>query len=208
MYNIREFANKVGVSIHTLRSWDYSGKLIANRTPGNMRIYTDEHLKQLKLFNECALLPKKLNYIYIRESCQHQKNSRDNQKEKVKEFCISAGYTIDIIYEDFGSGMNFKRKNFLKLLNDVFDKKVERLIIYHKDRLVRFGFELFEYLSQKFDFEIIIIDQEETKDSQKEFVGDLISIIHYFSMKLYGSRSYKKKVKTIDDNLKEIKNEI
>lgn len=208
MYNIRKFSELTGISISALRSWDNEKKLIANRTPGGHRIYTNDHLKQLKLINDERFVKPRKNVLYIRESSSHQKSSRDNQKEKVKEFCISAGYTIDIIYEDFGSGMNWKRPNFLKLLDNIINHEVDKLIMYHKDRLVRFGFELFEYLSKVFNFEIIVIDQEVTKDSKKEFVEDLIAIIHYFSMKLYGDRSYKKKVEKSTENLEEIKNEI
>lgn len=86
---------------------------------------------------------------------------------------------------------------------------IENLIIYYKDRLVRFGFEIFEKFAADNDFKITIIDDSETnKTKEQEFAEDLISIIHYFSMKLYGSRSYKKKIEKAEKNLIEIRNEI
>ena len=87
--------------------------------------------------------------------------------------------------------------------------RLENLIIFYKDRLVRFGFDLFFELSKKHQFNIIVIDDSDTdKSKEKEFADDLISIIHYFSMRLYGSRSYKKKIKKAEENLNEIKAEI
>jgi len=89
------------------------------------------------------------------------------------------------------------------------NNEIENLIIFYKDRLVRFGFEIFEFYSQILDFNIIILDNSETNKSEDvEFAEDLISIIHYFSMKLYGSRSYKKKTKKAEENINEIKDEI
>jgi putative resolvase len=89
------------------------------------------------------------------------------------------------------------------------NNQLKMLIIYYKDRLVRFGFEFFEELSKINDFEILIIDNSETeKSKEQEFAEDLISIIHHFSMKLYGSRNYKQKIKQAENNIKQIKNEI
>jgi predicted site-specific integrase-resolvase len=131
------------------------------------------------------------------------------QKEKIKEFCISNGIKIDKVISGFGSALNYKHSGLLELIDLITKNKVENLIIYYKDRLVRFGYELFEELSKKYNFKILIIDNSESnKSKEKEFADDLISIIHYFSMKLYGSRSYKQKIKKAGDNLNQIKQEI
>ena len=97
----------------------------------------------------------------------------------------------------------------LELLDLITKNRVNNLIIYYKDRLVRFGYELFEELSKKYNFNILIIDNSESnKSKEKEFADDLISIIHYFSMKLYGSRSYKQKIKKAEENLNQIIQEL
>ena len=87
--------------------------------------------------------------------------------------------------------------------------EIENLIIYYKDRLCRFGFEIFEYFANELKFNIIIVDDSDTeKSKQQEFVEDIISIIHYFSMRLYGSRSYKKKIQPLENNLLELTKDI
>jgi predicted site-specific integrase-resolvase len=100
-------------------------------------------------------------------------------------------YNINII----GSGLNYKRKQFLNLIKLIIDNKVDSIYITNKDRLVRFGFELIEFLCQNYNTKIIIIDKENNLSPQQEMVNDLMSIIHVFSSKLYGLRKYKNKFK-------------
>jgi predicted site-specific integrase-resolvase len=206
-YTTTEFANLINVNPKTLRDWDKKGTLNPIKLNSGHRRYTDEHL--LKIRNDVIIKEKRLNVLYVRESTKQQKNSLIEQKNKLKDFCVSSGINIDFIYEDFGSGLNYNRKNLKKLINDIVNNKIDKLIIFYKDRLVRFGFEFFLHLSEIYNFKIIIVDDSESqKSKEKEFADDIISIIHYFSMKLYGSRSYKQKIKKAEDNLKEIKNEI
>jgi len=124
-------------------------------------------------------------------------------------FCLNKGIQIDKIIKEYGSALNYNRKGLKELINLAINSQINKLIIYYKDRLVRFGFEFFEELSKINEFEIIIVDNSETeKTKEQEFAEDLISIIHHFSMKLYGSRSYKQKIKQAEDNIKQIKDEI
>lgn len=205
MYSISEFAKLIGVTKQTLRNWDKNGKLKPIILDSGHRRYTNEHLNLINGVKD----NKKINVIYCRESTKNQAESLKNQEEKIKEFCIANGIKIDKIISEFGSGLNYKRKGLLELLELITKNSVENLIIYYKDRLVRFGYELFEELSKKYNFKILVIDSSETnKTKEKEFADDLISIIHYFSMKLYGSRSYKQKIKKAEENIEEIKQEI
>lgn len=138
-----------------------------------------------------------------------QKESLKLQEQKCREFCIAKGLKIDKVISEFGSGLNYKRAGLNEIIEMIMQNRLENLIIFYKDRLVRFGFDLFSELAKKHQFNIIVIDDSETdKSKEKEFADDLISIIHYFSMKLYGSRSYKKKIKKAEENLNEIKAEI
>lgn len=151
----------------------------------------------------------KKNVLYIRESSKQQSNSLKEQEERLKEYSLAKGYSIDEVYIDIGSALNYNRPKLKTLIKEICDNKVGILIIFYKDRLVRFGFEFFEQLSQIYNFKIEIVDKSESnKSKEKEFSDDLISIIHFFSMKLYGSRSYKKKIQKAEENLLDIKNEI
>lgn len=206
MYTISQFAKIIGVNKKTLQRWDKIGQLIPIKLESGHRRYTDSHV-QLVMQNKIET--KKLNIIYCRESTKQQKNSLLNQIDKCKEFCISKGLTIDKIIEDYGSSLNYDRKGLIDLLHHISNNSIDNLIIYYKDRLMRFGFEIIKQLSIIHNFNIIIIDDSENnKSKEQEFADDLISIIHYFSMKLYGSKNYKAKIKKAEDNILEIKNEI
>ena len=205
-YNIKQFAELLNVSKQTLRNWDKIGKLSPIKLKSGHRRYTIEHLNQ---FNKSYKSQNRLNIIYCRESTKQQINSLNNQIDKCKTFCLNNGINIDKIIQDNTSALNYNRSGLKELLKLSLENKIENLIIYYKDRLVRFGFEIFEELSILNNFKIIIIDNSETdKSKEQEFAEDLISIIHHFSMKIYGKRSYKQKISNAENNINEIKNEI
>ena len=206
MYTISEFANLINVSTTTLRNWDKNNKLKPIKLSSGHRRYTNEHLNLIK---SIKYLSNKINVIYCRESTKQQKNSLENQENNLKQFCIVNGYKIDKVIAEYGSALNYNRKGLIEIISLASKGLLDNLIIYYKDRLVRFGFELFDNLSKEYNFKIIIVDNSETnKTKEKEFADDLISIIHHFSMKLYGSRNYKKRIKSAEKNLLDIKNEI
>lgn len=206
MYTISQFAKIINVTKKTLQRWDKIGQLKPILLKSGHRRYTDSHIQQV-MNNKISL--DKINVIYCRESTKQQKINLINQIEKCKLFSLNKGIEIHKIIEDYGSGLNYNRAGLKELIKLICLSKVDNLIIYYKDRLMRFGFEIIEQLSLIYNVNIIIIDDSETnKTKEQEFADDLISIIHYFSMKLYGSGSYKNKVKKAEENLLEIKNEI
>ncbi|AEG16915.1 regulatory protein MerR [Desulfofundulus kuznetsovii DSM 6115] len=139
LYTISEFAEKLGVSVSTLRAWDKEGKLVALRTPTNKRRYTEEMLyRALGIKNRQE--PKKI-VLYARVSSAGQKPDLENQLEYLKDFAAGRGLTVDEILADVGSALNYKRKNFLKLCGMVTRGEIKTVIVAHKDRLVQFGFE-------------------------------------------------------------------
>ena len=197
MYSIGEFAKLIGVSNQTLIRWDQSGKLKAIHLESGHRRYTDDHLREIK-----GIKANKINVLYCRESTIQQKASLENQEARLKDFCIAQGLKVDLVISDIGSGLNYKRKGLQQLITLICSGSVDNLIIHFKDRLVRFGFEMIEQLCREKGVMLIIADSSENhKSRQEEFAEDLISIIHYFSMKLYGSRSYKKKIKETCENV-------
>lgn len=108
-------------------------------------------------------------------------------------FCLNAGKAIDVKLEDIGSGLNYKRKQFLHLMEMVERGEVQEIIVAHKDRLVRFGFEWFEKFCQDHGTTIVVMNMD-ALSPEEEMTKDLLSIIHCFSSRLYGLRKCKKKI--------------
>lgn len=146
--------------------------------------------------------PKKI-VLYARVSSAGQKPDLENQLKYLKDFTAGKGLTVDEILSDVGSALNYKRKNFLKLRGMVTRGEVKTIIVAHKDRLVRFGFDFFEDLFAKFGCEILVVNKAEDMSPAQELTEDLISIVQHFAAKLYGQRTYKarKLTKTVREAL-------
>ena len=137
---------------------------------------------------------KRKTYIYARVSTSKQKPDLENQIELLKQFCFSSGYTISGIFSDIASGISFEKRNdFFRMLDDVIDNKVERVVITYKDRLSRVGFDLFYHLFKKYNCEIVVMSEvgSEKLDSQEIF-EEIINLLHCYSMKLYSKRKVQK----------------
>jgi len=133
---------------------------------------------------------------YSRVSTGIQKSQLDDQSNRIYEYSISKGLNLDEQYKDIKSGMNFERKSFQELIENVIKGNIELVIVENKDRLVRFGFELIELIFRYFGAKILVInDTISNKNYQQELTEDLVSIIHYFSMKMYSHRRKLNKLK-------------
>ena len=186
-----EFSSRIGVSEQTLRNWDRSGKLIAKRTKGNHRFYTEDDYND---YMGISSKNQKKSYIYARVSTRNQKDDLENQIDFLKQYTNAKGIIVDDCLTDIGSGMNYKRKKWNKLLDMVMQDKVDNIYVSYKDRFVRFGFDWFKQLCKKHQTNLIVVNNEETSPEQ-EVVDDLIAIIHVFSCRVYELRKYKKKVR-------------
>jgi predicted site-specific integrase-resolvase len=188
MYSTGQFGKLIKKSVKTLQRWDRENILKPEiRTQSNRRLYS--HNQYLNYFNLSNNSIKK-NIIYIRVSSNNQKNDLKSQKDFLSKFTVNMGLSINEIYEDIGSGLNYKRKNFLKLIKEVINGEINSIVIAHKDRLIRFGFDFFEWLCNEYNTKIYIINDEKLSP-QEELCKDLTSIIHVFSSRLYGLRKYK-----------------
>lgn len=107
--------------------------------------------------------------------------------------------------EEFGSGLNYNRKKWNKLLEEVMENKIKIIVISNKDRFIRFGYDWFEKFCERFHTKIIIVNNEVLSPNE-EFVQDIISILHVFSCRLYGLRKYKDQIKKDEDIAKELQN--
>lgn len=199
IYKVGEFAEKVGVSISTLQRWDRTNVLKSKRTPTNQRYYTDEDLNKV-LNLEAETKSKRKNVGYCRVSTQDQKHNLENQQEFVSIYSLSNGVILDEIYTDIGSGLNYKRQNWSKLLKQVEANEIDKIYITYKDRFVRFGYEWFEEFCASHGTEIIVLNQKQTSP-EEELTEDLLSILHVFSERNHELRRCKTE---INKELKEI----
>lgn len=202
-YKPKDFAELLGVSVKTLQRWDRDGILKANRTPTDRRYYTYDQYLQFKGIN--TVEDNREIVIYARVSTRNQKDDLKNQVEFLKTFCNSKGMIVSQCIEDFGSGLNYNRKKWNQLLNEVMENKIKTIVISNKDRFIRFGYDWFEKFCEKFHTSIIVVNNE-TLSPNEELVQDIISILHVFSCRLYGLRKYKKKIKEDEEIAKELQN--
>ena len=200
-YKPKEFAELLNVSVLTLQRWDNAGKLKAFRTPTNRRYYTYE---QYQKYMGITTLNKK-TVIYTRVSTSNQKDDLKNQVEFLKQYVNGKGIIVDTVIEDYGSGLNYNRKQWNKLIDECMTNEIGTIIITHKDRFVRFGFDWFEKFLNKFGVNFIIVNNE-SLSPQEELVQDIISILHVFSCRIYGLRKYEKKIKEDIEVEKNIQN--
>jgi putative resolvase len=192
MYTPAVFAKRVGVSVKTLQKWDRIGVLPAKRTITNRRYYTDEELAAaLRL---PRVQKERRTVAYCRVSSQAQKPDLANQRRVLEAFCTQRNIEVDEWMMEVGGGLNFKRKQFLSLVDAMLEGQVERVILAHQDRLARFGYQLLVHLCETHQCELLVMNTEELSPEQ-ELVQDLITITHCFSSRLYGLRNYRKALK-------------
>ena len=117
-----------------------------------------------------------------------------NQEELLKQFCFSNGLTINAIYKDIASGIDFEnRKDFFAMLDEIIAGKIDTVVITYKDRLSRIGFNLFTHLFEKYNCKIIVMSEiGSTKLDSEEIFEEIISLLHCYSMKLYSKRRVQK----------------
>ena len=188
-YAPREFGKLIGRTTQTLQRWDRLGILKAHRTPTDRRYYT--HDQYLQIIGQKAKEQKII--VYCRVSSAGQKGDLESQKKAVEQFCIAAGKPVALWLQDIGSGLNYKRKNFVLLMEMVEHGEVSEIVIAHKDRLVRFGHEWFEKFCRDHGATLTMMNAE-TLSPEEEMTQDLLSIIRCFSSRLYGLRKYQKQI--------------
>lgn len=192
---IGKFAKMIGVTPATLRRMEKTGELKpCHKSQGGTRYYSKTQVKALTSQNN----QEKPVIGYCRVSTSSQKDDLDTQISNVKQYLLAKGYEFDII-TDIGSGINYKKKGLRELIRKINNQEISKVVVLYKDRLVRFGFELIEYLCEINRIELIVIDHSE-KSKEEELTEDLIQIITVFANRLYGARS--KKTKKLLDEVK------
>ncbi len=193
---ISEAAIILGVSVTTLRRWEKEGQLTSERTPAGHRRYDLSKIKPGSLRTGDVSIK---TIAYARVSSHDQKADLERQKQVLELYCARQGWTYEVI-ADLGSGMNYHKKGLKRLLNDILSDKIGRLVISHKDRLLRFGAELVFAICAAKNVEVVILNQGEDTTFEEDLAKDVLEIITVFSARLYGSRS--RKNQKLLDNVK------
>ena len=197
-----EVSEILNVTVRTLQKWDRAGKLKAQRTPTtNRRYYTQDQINEY-LGKKNRISDKIVIYARVsklsKAQYRSQKPDLQSQIEFLKQYANAKGYIVDEIITDIGSGLDYNRKKWNELLEKIEEKRISKVIVSHKDRFIRFGYEWFEKYVQSQGCEIEVVNNE-TTSPQEEMIQDLVSIIHCFSCQnfvideiIYGLRKYKK----------------
>ena len=188
---IGDAAKELGVSIQIIRRWIDRGELPFIKTPGRHR------LVDITNFGEKSEEPKDgVSIFYCRVSSKKQEDDLERQVSLAKE-----KYPEHNIIKDIGSGINWKRKGLRSILERVMRGEVKEVVVFHKDRLCRFGFELLEFIFSKNNTRIVVSEEKDHKSAEEELAKDVMDIIHVFSCRQMGKRKYQNKRIHEDKNI-------
>jgi len=185
--SIGQASEILGVSISTLRRWEMVGKLVPVRTAAGHRRYNLDEIKPGSLH---APEKERRTVAFARVSGHDQKEDLERQKQVLELYCSRQDWSFEIV-TDIGSGMNYHRKGLKYLLDELVEGRIGRLVMTHKDRLLRFGAELVFAICEAKGVEVVILNQGDDTAFEEDLTKDVLEIITVFSARLYGSRSRK-----------------
>ena len=199
--SIDEASKITGLSIQTIRKLGDKKQIKCFKTPSGHRRFNKQDLEKFcdpDSFNEKDSENTKINYIYTRVSSKKQLDDLSRQTEYIQQ--RKSEYSSYTTISDIASGINFKRKGLQTILDSCIQGVIGEVVIAHRDRLSRFGFDLVKIIIEKAGGTITILDDEKNKSSEQELAEDLLSIIHIYSCRQMGKRSYKiKQSKSIEN---------
>jgi len=190
-YSPKQFGQLIGRTTNTLQKWDREGILKAHRSPTNRRYYTHD---QYLAYRGLVAQEQARIIAYARVSGPAQKPDLANQIAALESYSNTHEIKVDEWMQDIGNGLNYKRKQFTRLFEMVELGQVKMIIIAHRDRLVRFGYEWFEAFCERHGTRIVVI-YGDNLSPEKEMVEDLLAIVTVFSARFHGLRSYRKVLK-------------
>ena len=193
-------AQLLGVTVKTLQRWEREGRLVpAGRTESNRRKYTESQLRAYLGQVQALEVPSRI-VAYCRVSSSAQRPDLANQRAILEQFTVARGLANVEFIEEVGGGLNFSRKRFCALMDAIGRDEIAILVLAHRDRLTRFGFEWFEHYAATHGCQLLVLNQEHLSPEQ-EMVQDLMTIVHCFSSRLYGLRNYRKQLnKALEDD--------
>lgn len=172
-----------GVTQHTIRRWCDNDKIVFKRNPSNQRsIFIST--KSSSNSNSGKKVDLRKNIVYARVSSSKQKDDLERQSKMLLD-----KFPNYLIVKDIGSGLNYKRRGLLKILRESHEGKISKLVISSKDRLCRFGFELFKEIFLQNNTELVVLEQID-KSPEQEFTEDILAILQVFACRWNGKRRY------------------
>ena len=186
--SIKQASKIFGIPSQTLRRWNNSNQLKSSRTPSNIRMFRVADIKKIIGVDDFQNPLEKKKIIYCRVSSPKQ---RDDLERQIN--CLKQLYPSYDIIKDIGSGINFNRKGLQTLLVYAMSNQLGEVVVAHKDRIARFGFEIIEFVLQQNNAKITILDQSEGKSECEELSEDLLAIVHVFACRQMGKRRYSSK---------------
>ena len=191
---VSEASKICGMHPHTLRKYAHEGKIKCYKTPSGQSKFDKSYLVEMcSSANFIEKIPQneKIDYIYCRVSSKKQLDDLERQIDFIRKY--RPQYNTYTIISDIASGINYKRKGIETILDSCVQGTIGEIVVAHRDRLCRFGFELIKLFVEKNGGKIIVLDDERNKSTEQELAEDLLSIVHIYSCRQMGKRSYKNK---------------
>lgn len=198
--SIGQAAKILGVHVQTLRNWERTGRLVPDSiSPGGTRRYNLDKIVAISGKEIPIEADNRYTVAYARVSSHDQNEDLTRQTQALELYCAEHGYKFELI-KDIGTGINYYKKGLTSLIDKIINDEVKRLVITHKDRLLRLGAELVFSICEAKGVEVVIINNgDEPSSFEEDLAKDVLEIITVFSARLYGSRS--KKNKKLIENL-------
>ena len=191
----KEVLKILGITRQTLYNYLKQGK-VSIKAKYNKNFYEYDDDSVYALIGQKQIKSDRKIVSYSRVSTQNQKEQLKEQTIRIYDSCISRGLTLNKQYEEIKSGMSGDRPKLQELIREVITGNIELVVIENKDRLVRFGFDILEQIFKYYNTKILVLnDSLENKTYEQELTDDLISIIHYFTMKSYSHRRKLNKIR-------------
>lgn len=193
----KEVLKILNITRQTLCKYAKNGSIRYKVQPNGMYNYNEDDV--FKLAN---IATDRKCVLYARVSTQKQKKDLQNQIATIREFANKNGYSVENVYSDIASGLNYDRGEFQKLLSEVLTYQVKTVIVENKDRLTRVSFDMWRQLFKQFSCDLIVVnnDNDENENTEKELFEDIISLLHCFAMRMYSARR-KRKINLISADL-------
>jgi len=185
LYTPSQASQLLGVTQTALRRWDREGKIKTIRTPGGFRRYDLSSILHSR--SDSEIPHEKFSVCYCRVSSTHQSDDLQRQIQYLQSL-----YPKHVIIQDIASGINFKRRGLSLLVEYALSGKLHEVVVAHKDRLARFGFDLLALLFKLTKVKLVVLDDSHHESTEQELADDLQSIVHVFSCRYNGRRRYKK----------------
>lgn len=192
----REAKKVLQVSYATLRRLCDSGSIQCVRNgPKGCRFYNiRQYINKSTNFQNHVQSNTKKSICYCRVSSRNQKDDLERQIAYMR-----IAYPKHEIVSDIGSGLNYKRKGFKTILDDAIQGNIKEIVVAHKDRLCRFGFEFFESIVKKYSNGQLLVLNDEKLSPESELAKDILQVLTVFSARVNGFRKYSKKIKKDTD---------